>query len=105
MYHTECPVIRWLAKHCRFIYDRTEQCLTPKSSKYVTAEKRRLIDEILQAHAQLKRDIVKTTDTETIIWKRHEDGRLTRIPVRSQRESEVVGSFAWRIVGEVTPRK
>lgn len=96
VYHSECKVIKWLIKHCRFNYDREDSCLTPKEFMYLNAEKRRLLIELLELHAQLKRDIVKRTGSETTIWKRASNGELKKIPVRSQREDEIVGSYAWR---------
>lgn len=50
---------------------------------------------MLKIHAQLKRDIIYETETETVIYKRDDDGSLTRVEARRQREAVIVGSYAW----------
>lgn len=95
-YHGHCKTVRWLETYCRFKYDKTDQCLTESKEIYLQAANRRLLIEILKAHAQLKRDIVTRSGTQTNIWKRDKDGRLTKVNIRTQQETELVGSYAWR---------
>lgn len=95
-YHGYCETTQWLEKYCRFHYDRADQCLTESKEIYLRPESRRLLIEILKAHAQLKRDIITKTSTRTDMWRRDKDGRMTKVNIRSQQESELVGSYAWR---------
>jgi hypothetical protein len=96
VYHKQCRTVKWLKQHCHFQYDSEDRCLTLPRQVYLTPTRRRLLVEVLKAHAMLKRDIIQRTPTETVIWTRHEDGSLHKVPVRKQREDEIVGSYAWR---------
>ncbi|CAH2017971.1 unnamed protein product [Acanthoscelides obtectus] len=59
--------------------------------------------ELLGYYAKLKRDIIQKSGTETIIWKRHDNGTLTKVQLRNQREAEIVGSYPWRVAHGLTP--
>lgn len=96
VYHSKCRTVEWLTKFCKFKYDDTDQCITEKDDYYLNPQSRRLLVKILNIHAQLKRDVVTRDGRETILWKRSEDGKLIKTPIRSQREEDLVGSYAWR---------
>lgn len=103
IYHARCKVIEWLIAHARFAYDDVEQYLHFTKTVYIDGNQRAIINSLLKIHAQLKRDVVYRTATETIIYKREDDGRLTKVEARRQRESDIIGSYAWRVQHGMTP--
>lgn len=74
-----------------------------KRKVYIDGNCRAAITGLLRIYAQLKRDIINQTPTETVIYKRESDGMLTRITTRRQREAGLIGSYAWRVSYGVTP--
>nr|WPV71143.1 MAG: hypothetical protein [Ips partiti-like virus 1] len=96
VYHGKCRTVEWLTRYCKFKYDETDQCIVEKKDYYLNPQSRRLLVELLNIHAKLKRDVVTRDGNETILWKRTEDGRLVKTQIRSQREEDLVGSYAWR---------
>lgn len=55
LYHGKCRTIKWLTQHCHFRYDAEDECLLLPKQIYLAPTRRRLILEILKAHALLKR--------------------------------------------------
>lgn len=96
VYHKQCKTIKWLAQSARFSYAEVEKCLRPSEMTYLSPATKANLNEILRIHALFKRDIVHSTATEDVIWKRRDDGRLEQVKVRSERESNIVGTVAWR---------
>lgn len=103
VYHARCKIVDWLTTHARFSYEPSEQYLYYTRVVYIDGNKRALISSILKMHARLKRDIIYQSATETIIYKREDDGKLTRVEARRQRESDIIGSYAWRVRQGMTP--
>lgn len=95
VYHAECPVVKWLTEKCRFRYDREDGCLYPKEHLWLAPGKRRLLVEILSYHAKLRVDVVKRIANETVYYKRTDSGDLIPKQLRSQRDDQIVGTYAW----------
>lgn len=70
--------------------------MRPSDMTYLSPGTKANLNEILRIHALFKRDIVHSTATEDIIWKRRDDGRLEQVKVRSEKESDIIGTVAWR---------
>jgi hypothetical protein len=96
VYHARCKTVQWLERHARFSYNADEQSIHASQMVYLDADTRSRLTNILDMHAQLKRDIVQKTPTQTKYWRRADDGTLKPQIIRSQREDELVGSYAWR---------
>lgn len=103
IYHAKCKVVEWLIRYARFGYDDHDQYIFQKPGVYIDGNKRAAITSLLRVYAQLKRDIIVSTPTETAIYKREDDGTLAKITARRQRESDIVGSYAWRVAHGLTP--
>lgn len=96
VYHTKCKTIVWLTESARFRYTEAEKCLRPSDMIYLSPVTKANLNEILRIHALFKRDIVHSTATDDVIWKRRDDGRLEQVKVRSEKEVNIVGTLAWR---------
>lgn len=59
VYHGKCRTVEWLTRYCKFSYDESDQCIVEKSDYYLNPQNRRLLVELLNIHAQLKRDMVE----------------------------------------------
>jgi hypothetical protein len=95
-YHPKCPVIQWLVQKSHYTYDNQEKALCHKRKKWISPQQRSRLVELLGIHAALKCDIVFKTESETVIWKRLEDGTLRRVNVSKTRPEDIVRSYQWR---------
>lgn len=59
VYHGKCRTVEWLTRYCKFAYDDSDQCIVEKSDYYLNPQSRRLLVELLNIHAKLKRDMVE----------------------------------------------
>lgn len=104
-YHSRCKVVDWLIKYQGFMYLEEEAALVSIRKKYVDAQTRARLSQLLTLHDRLNNDVIVRSSRETFVWKRNADSTLTRQQVLGQAEEEVIGTRAWKEKRGYSPHK
>lgn len=105
IHHQKCETVEWLCTYQPYKYCSDDRCLVPIRKALISPDNRRKISELLSLHHKLNNDIVIRTSGETTIWKRNENGTLTKQALRTVRPDEQVGTHAWKVRHGFSPHR